>query len=136
MRKRSVSHSIVVASVASLTALYRKFKHPFSDGSYIAEPVSRQSHLYLVKNRGFTWITRAMQRSEALDLFPVGALSLKLRPGGIGCQAVWNRSTRRAVERGGARVGKPGWVRTLRNADPVANRRTGLIIGCAKEGSS
>src|SRR5437773_11361614 len=75
MRKRSVSHSIVVASVASLTALYRKFKHPFSDGSYIAEPVSRQSHLYLVKNRGFTWITRAMQRSEALALFPVGAVS-------------------------------------------------------------
>src|SRR5438094_9320595 len=105
MRKRSMSHSIVVASVASLTALYRKFKHPFSDRSYIAEPVSRQSHLYLVKNRGFTWITQAMQRSEALDLFPIGALSqtqtgrhrrLALATG-FGCQAVWNSSTRRAV---------------------------------------
>ena len=82
-----------------------------------------------------------MQRAEALDLFPVGALSqtqtgrhrrLALATG-FGCQAVWNRSTRRAGERGGARVGKPGWVRILRNADPVANRRTGLIIGCAKE---
>ena len=82
-----------------------------------------------------------MQRAEALDLFPVGALSqtqtgrhrrLALATG-FGCQAVWNRSTRRAGERGRARVGKPGWVRILRNADPVANRRTGLIIGCAKE---
>ena len=62
-------------------------------------------------------MVRAMQRWEALDLFPVGAL-LKLRPSGIvglrlatgfGSQAVWNRSKRR----GGARVGKPRRVRIL-----------------------
>ena len=28
---------------------YRKFKHPFSDGIYIAEPASRQSYECLVK---------------------------------------------------------------------------------------
>jgi len=52
-----------------------------------------------------------MQRSEALDLFPVGALAqtqterhrrLALATG-FGSQAVWNRSSRRAGERGGAR---------------------------------
>jgi len=32
---------------------------------------------------------------------------------GFGSQAVWNRSNRRAGARGGARVGKPIWVRIL-----------------------
>jgi hypothetical protein len=31
----------------------------------------------------------------------------------FGCQIVWNRSTRRAGERGGARVGSPKWLRIL-----------------------
>ena len=51
-------------------------------------------------------LVRAMQRSEALDLFPIGAVAetqterhrrLKLATG-FGSQAVWNRSTRRAGE--------------------------------------
>src|SRR5262249_54002688 len=37
----------------SLTAPYRKFRDPFFDESYIAEPTSRQSHLCLVKKSGF-----------------------------------------------------------------------------------
>ena len=54
-----------------------------------------------------------MQRSEARDLFPVGVLAqtqterrrrLALATG-FGSQATWNRSTRRAGARGGARVG-------------------------------
>jgi hypothetical protein len=31
----------------------------------------------------------------------------------LGAQIVWNRSTRRAGERGGARVGRPRWLRIL-----------------------
>jgi len=31
----------------------------------------------------------------------------------FGCQIVWNRSTRRAGARGGARVGSPKWLRIL-----------------------
>src|SRR5262249_11656323 len=31
----------------------------------------------------------------------------------FGCQIVWNRSTRRAGERGGARGGSPKWLRIL-----------------------
>ena len=32
---------------------------------------------------------------------------------GFGSQAAWKKSTRRAGERGGARVGKPKWARIL-----------------------
>lgn len=55
-----------------------------------------------------------MQRSEALDLLPVGALTqtqtehyrrLALATG-FRSQAVWNRSTRSAGARGGARLMK------------------------------
>jgi hypothetical protein len=31
----------------------------------------------------------------------------------FGCQMGWNKSTRRAGERGGVRVGRPGWLRIL-----------------------
>src|SRR5262245_15136532 len=33
--------------------------------------------------------------------------------GSLGCQIVWNRSTRRAEARGGARDGRPKWLRIL-----------------------
>ena len=64
---------------------------------------------------------RAMQRLEARDLLPVAALAqtqserhrrLALATG-FGSQAVWNKSTRCAGARGGARVGRPRWLRIL-----------------------
>ena len=90
----------------------RKFKHPFSlTGAISPNQASRQAHECLMKIAVLLWPIRAMQRSEALDLFPVGALAqiqterhrrLALATG-FGSQAVWNRSSRRAGERGGAR---------------------------------
>ncbi len=49
----------------------------FSDGSYIADPASSQLHECLVKIALLLRMVRAMQRSEALDLFSVGALAQK-----------------------------------------------------------
>jgi len=89
----------------------------FADRSYIAEPANRQAHVCLVKITVLLRMVRAMQRSEALDLFPVGALAqtqterrrrLALATG-FGSQAVWNKSKPRAGARRGARVVKPRW---------------------------
>ena len=46
------------------------------------------------------------------ELRASGAVGLRWQPV-FGCQIVWNRSTRRAGERGGARVGRPRWLRIL-----------------------
>src|SRR5262245_47416212 len=52
----------------------------------------------------------------------LGRRSVELRANGavgwrwqavFGCQMVWNKSTRRAGERGGAWVGRPRWLRIL-----------------------
>ena len=54
---------------------YGKFKHFFSDGSCIAAPVRCQSHLRRARAASLLRTVRARQRSEARDLFPVGALA-------------------------------------------------------------
>ena len=49
---------------------------------------------------------------RALEIRASGAVGLRWQAV-FGCQIVWNRSTRRAGARGGARVDKPRWVRIL-----------------------
>ena len=62
---------------------------------------------------------RAVRRRAKGSL---GRSSVELRASGaiglhwqavFGCQMVWNKSTRRAGERGGGRVGRPSWLRIL-----------------------
>ena len=44
---------------------------------------------------------------------PSAGIGAVVEPVWVKGQAAWNRSTRRAGERGGARVGKPKWARIL-----------------------
>src|SRR5215470_15995044 len=62
-------------------------------------------------------LARAAQWPEALDWLAVAPLARtqsERRVGNrFGSQVVWNRSNRCAGARGGARVGRPRWVRIL-----------------------
>jgi hypothetical protein len=49
---------------------------------------------------------------RSFELRASGAVGSRWQPV-FGCQIVWNRSTRRAGARGGARVDKPRWLRIL-----------------------
>ena len=49
---------------------------------------------------------------RSLELRASGAVGSRWQPV-FGYQIVWNRSTRRAGARGGARVGRPRWARIL-----------------------
>src|SRR5215831_14093359 len=50
---------------------------------------------------------------RAVEVRASGAVGLGLASGFSVAQIVWNRSTRRAGARGGARVGRPRWLRIL-----------------------
>jgi hypothetical protein len=49
---------------------------------------------------------------RSLEFRASGAVGLRWQAV-LGCQIVWNRSTRRGGARGGARQGKPRWVKIL-----------------------
>src|SRR5215467_6514301 len=46
-------------------------------------------------------------------------------------QIVWNKSTRRARERGGARVGRPKWLRILTHGVAIASEKEPQQTTCA-----
>src|SRR5262245_25041770 len=79
------------------------------------------SRLCLMKNSLLYRSTRPESGREVRDRLLMGG-SLEFRASGavglrwqavFGCQIVWNRSTRRAGARGGARIGRPRGLRIL-----------------------
>src|SRR5215813_5840430 len=93
--------------------LYRKFKQPFFlTEIYSAEPPSVSIVKELSEkseNRGFAPASSggAVAGSARLARRRIALAT------GFGSQVVWNRSNRCAGARGGARVGRPRWVRIL-----------------------
>ena len=93
----------------------------------------------LVKIPVLLRMARAMQRSEARDWLAVAALaqtqSERQRSASVsnrfGSQAVWNKSNRCAGARGGARVGRPRWLRilTITGGSSIAALRRRLRTG-------
>src|SRR5919106_4397952 len=100
----------------------RKFKPPFFSGGDIA-PNCRacQAHKSWVKIAVLLRLVPAAQLLGSGRLARRRAALLELRARrrwialvtGFGSQVVWKRSNRCAGERGGARVGRPRWVRIL-----------------------
>src|ERR671914_452753 len=100
----------------------RKFKPPFFWRRYSAELPSVSSAQELGENRGFA---SAGCGGAAARKCSIGAPSRRAArtqserrrwialATGFGSQVVWKRSNRCAGERGGARVGRPRWVRIL-----------------------
>src|SRR5215469_15421994 len=101
----------------------RIFKPPFSmTGAISRDRESCQFPFCLMKNPLLYRAARAGERSECAGLGRYGAArSDSERAEPLACvgrrfsasQIVWNRSTRRAGARGGARAGRPRWLRIL-----------------------
>jgi hypothetical protein len=79
-------------------------------------------------------------RSGGAQKVPLGRHWFELRASGavglrwqavFGCQIIWNRSKRCAGERGGARVGRPRWLRilTITGGSSIAALRRRLRTG-------
>jgi len=89
------------------TIRYKKLNHLLFDAGYSLRPAKCQSHEALVKIAILLRMVRAMQQSEALDLFPFRTLAQTSPAAPSACvgrrfsasQIVWNRSTRRAGAR-------------------------------------
>ena len=102
---------------------YRIFKPPFSTTRAISRDRDRCQFLFcLMKNLLLYRSGSAGERSGGAQELRRGAARSELeRAAPSACvgkrfstrQVVWNRSTRRAGARGGARVGRPRWLRIL-----------------------
>src|SRR5262245_5592222 len=91
-------------------------------GAIAQDRQSCQSVFWLMKDALSYRSARAGEGSECARTGSLWSRSLGVRASGcvglrwqavFGFQIVWNRSTRRAAERRGARVGRPRWVSIL-----------------------
>src|SRR5262250_3440174 len=101
----------------------RIFKPPFSMTGAISQDRQSCQFLFLLDEKPTVVpVGAAGEGSKCARTGSLWSCSLELRASGsvglrwqaiFGCQIVWNRSTRRAGARGGARDGRPRWVRIL-----------------------
>ena len=93
----------------------------FYDRSHIAGPGELSIPFLLDKNPTVVPVGSAGEGSKCARTGSLWSCSLELRAAPSACvgkrysapQIVWNKSTRRVGERGGARDGRPRWVRIL-----------------------
>src|SRR5262245_23582483 len=103
-------------------ACMRNLNHLFSGQSHSAGPGELSIRFFLDENSsdaranvgGVAVGTRAKDSlwRHLLELRASGVVGLRWQAV-FGCQIIWNRSTRRAGAHGGARVGRPKWLRIL-----------------------
>src|SRR5215813_14921168 len=103
--------------------MYRKFKPPFFWTAIAQDRQSCQSHFCLTKN---PLLYRSV-RPESGRVRADSSVGLRWQAVFSVPQIVWNRSTRRAGARGGARVGRSKWL-ILTKLSPEFLSRANQVI--------
>src|SRR5262245_40434611 len=125
----------ISANAAAETNLRIGFLNDLFYGrSHIAGPGRCQFPFLLGEKSTVVPVGSAGERSECARTGSLWSRSLGVRASGcvglhwqavFGFQIVWNKSTRRAAERGGARVGRPRWasILTMTGGSSIGARR-------------